>query len=188
VRWATANNSSGISMSGKIALITGASRGLGRSMALHLAGRGVGIVGTFNSHKDEAAATAVEIESKGGLAVMLPLDVGKSEDFPAFAAKVLQTLQMSFNRSDLDYLVNNAGNSAYAPVTRTTEEQFDQLVRVHFKAPLFLTQALLPMIIDGGRILNVSSAVTQKVSPGLGVYGAVKGAIEVLTLYLAKEC
>jgi NAD(P)-dependent dehydrogenase (short-subunit alcohol dehydrogenase family) len=174
-------------MSSKIALITGANRGLGRSMALHLARRGVGIVGTFNSHPDEAHAAAAEIEAEGGIATMLQLDVGKSEAFPAFAATVLQTLQARFDRSDFDYLVNNAGNSAYAPVTKTTEEQFDQLVRVQFKAPLFLTQALLPMIIDGGRILNVSSAVTQKVTPGLGVYGAMKGAVEVLTLYLAKE-
>jgi NAD(P)-dependent dehydrogenase (short-subunit alcohol dehydrogenase family) len=96
----------------------------------------------FNSHQDEADATAAEIKAKGGIVTMLQLDVGNCEDFPAFAAKVLQTFQARFDRSDFDYLVNNAGNSAYAPVTKTTEEQFDQLVRVQFKAPLFLIQAL----------------------------------------------
>lgn len=175
-------------MSSKIAVITGAGRGLGCSMALHLARRGVGVIGTLRSEKDEDfKSAAAEIEANGGRAAMLRLDVSRTGDFPNFAAELSETLKKTFGRSDFDYLVNNAGNSAYAPVSQTSEEQFDSLIGVHFKGPLFLTQALLPMIADGGRILNVSSGAVHRVSPGLGVYAAMKGAVEVLTSYPAAE-
>jgi|SRR5579872_4062935 len=175
-------------MNTKIAVITGAGRGLGRNMALHLARRGVGIVGTFRSESQGGlASTAAEIEAAGGRAAMLQLDVSRTADFPAFAAQLQKTLEKSFGRSNFDYLVNNAGNSAFAPVSQTTEEQFDSLVAVQFKGPLFLTQALLPMIADGGRILNVSSGAAHTVSHGLGAYAANKGAVEILTRYLATE-
>jgi len=175
-------------MSSKIAVITGAGRGLGRSMALHLARRGVGVIGTLRSENDDdLKSAAAEIEANGGRAATVRLDVSRTADFPKFAADLSQTLEKTFGRSDFDYLVNNAGNSAYAPVSKTTEEQFDSLMSVQFKGPLFLTQALLPMIANGGRILNVSSGVVHGVTPGLGVYAAMKGAIEVLTRYLAAE-
>lgn len=157
-------------------------------MALHLARRWVGVIGTLRSEKDEdVKSAAAEIEANGGRAAMLRLDVSRTADFPKFAAELSETLKKTFGRSDFDYLVNNAGNSAYAPVSQTSEEQFDSLIGVHFKGPLFLTQALLPMIADGGCILNVSSGAVHRVSPGLGVYAAMKGAVEVLTSYLAAE-
>jgi NAD(P)-dependent dehydrogenase (short-subunit alcohol dehydrogenase family) len=175
-------------MDNKIAVITGAGRGLGHSMALHLARQGVGIVGTFRNESDDGfKSTGAEIEASAGRVAMLRLDVSRTADFPEFAAELSKTLKTTFGRSDFDYLVNNAGNSAFAPVFQTSEEQFDSLVAVQFKGPLFLTQALLPMIADGGRILNVSSGAVHTVSPGLGVYAANKGAVEVLTRYLATE-
>jgi NAD(P)-dependent dehydrogenase (short-subunit alcohol dehydrogenase family) len=135
-------------------------------MALHLARRWVGVIGTLRSEKDEdVKSAAAEIEANGGRAAMLRLDVSRTADFPKFAAELSETLKKTFGRSDFDYLVNNAGNSAYAPVSQTSEEQFDSLIGVHFKGPLFLTQALLPMIADGGCILNVSSGAVHRVSP-----------------------
>ena len=179
-------------MGSKIAVVTGAGRGLGRSMALHLARRGVGVVGTFRSENDDGfKSAAAEIEANGGRVAMLrldvSLDVSLTADFPRFAAELSETLKKTFGRSDFDYVANNAGNSAFAPVFQTSEEEFDSLIGVQFKGTLFLTQALLPMIADGGRILNVSSGTVHTVSPGLGVYAATKGAIEVLTRYLAAE-
>ena len=175
-------------MNTKIAIITGAGRGLGRNMAVHLARRGVGIVGTFRGGSEGSPdSTAAEIEAAGGRVAMLQLDVSRTADFQAFAEQLQKTLETTFGRSNFDYLVNNAGNSAFAPVSQTTEEQFDSLVAVQFKGPLFLTQTLLPMIADGGRILNVSSGAVHTVSAGLGVYAANKGAVEVLTRYLATE-
>jgi NAD(P)-dependent dehydrogenase (short-subunit alcohol dehydrogenase family) len=175
-------------MGSKIAVVTGAGRGLGRSMALHLSRRGVGVVGTFRSENDDGfKSAAAEIEANGGRVAMLRLDVSLAADFRRFAAELSETLKKTFGRSDFDYLVNNAGNSAFAPVIQTSEEEFDFLIGVQFKGTLFLTQALLPMIADGGRILNVSSGTVHTVSPGLGVYAATKGAIEVLTRYLAAE-
>jgi NAD(P)-dependent dehydrogenase (short-subunit alcohol dehydrogenase family) len=136
-------------MGSKIAVATGAGRGLGRSMALHLARRGVGVVGTFRSENDDGfKSAAVEIEAKGGRVAMLRLDASLTADFPRFAAELSETLKKTFGRSDFDYLVNNAGNSAFALVIQTSEEEFDSLIGVQFKGTLFLTQALLPMIAD----------------------------------------
>ena len=174
-------------MTDKVAVITGASRGLGRSMAIHLARRGVGVIGTYRSHEDEATAVVAEIEGAGGRAAMLPLDVGQSAGFPAFVASVSALLASTFDRHDFDYLVNNAGIGGYAPFAGTTEAQFDELVRVQLKAPLFLSQALLPTIADGGRILNVSSGAAHYVVPGFAAYAAMKSGVEVLTRYMAKE-
>ena len=174
-------------MTDEVAVITGASRGLGRSTAFHLAKRGVCVIGTYHSHAVEAEAVVTEVTAAGGHAAMLPLDVGQSADFPAFAARVSALLASTFNRHDFDYLVNNAGIGAYAPFANTTEAQFDELVRVQLKAPLFLTQALLPIIADGGRILNVSSGAAHYVVPGFAAYAAMKGGVEVLTRYMAKE-
>jgi NAD(P)-dependent dehydrogenase (short-subunit alcohol dehydrogenase family) len=174
-------------MSGRIALITGASRGLGRSIALHLARGGTHVIGTYLSRRADADAVVAEIEAGGGKAVMLPLDVGDSAAFPAFAATVGDALRASFGRDQFDVLVNNAGAGIHAPFATTTEAQFDELFRIHVKAPFFLTQALLPRLADGGRILNVSTGLARFTSPGYAAYASAKGAVEVLTRYMAKE-
>ncbi|WP_261564444.1 SDR family NAD(P)-dependent oxidoreductase [Frankia gtarii] len=170
----------------RIALITGASRGLGRSMATHLARAGVGVIGTYNNRKDEADRLVVELEGQGVPAAALQLDVGNSADFARFAADVRTTLA-GLGAERLDYLVNNAGVGLDAPYTETTEEQFDELFRIHIKAPFFLTQTLLPLLADGGRILNISSVLARITRPGASVYAAAKGALEVLTRYQAQE-
>lgn len=174
-------------MTDKIAIITGASRGLGRSMALHLAAQGVGIVGTYRTGHAEAAALKQEIEAKGGKAAMIALDVTDIASFPAFRDTVARTLREAFGRERFDHLVNNAGIGLGASFTETTEEQFDALVNTHLRAPIFLTQKLLPMMEDGGRILNVSSGFVRFTIPGYSVYAAMKGAIEVLTRFMAVE-
>jgi NAD(P)-dependent dehydrogenase (short-subunit alcohol dehydrogenase family) len=174
-------------MTDKIALITGASRGLGRSMALHLAERGVGIIGTFRTGAAEADALKQEIQAKGGKAEMIALDVTKSASFAAFSEQVAQTLHDGFGRERFDHLVNNAGVGIRANFTETTEEQFDTLVAMHLRAPVFLTQKLLPIIEDGGRILNVSSGFVRFTTPGFSIYAAMKGALDVLTRFMAVE-
>lgn len=174
-------------MSEKIALITGGSRGLGQNAALKLAQKGINIILTWHSKEQEAQAVVAQIQALGARAVALQLDVGDSSRFDAFAGRVRQTLQEVWQRDSFDYLFNNAGTGLYTPFADTTEAQFDQLVNVHFKGPFFLTQKLLPLIADGGRILNVSSGLARFTLPGSGAYAAVKGAMEVLTRYQAKE-
>jgi NAD(P)-dependent dehydrogenase (short-subunit alcohol dehydrogenase family) len=171
-----------------IALITGASRGLGRSMAEHLAAKGVDILFTYRSRKDEADALIAHLAAQGRKAYGLQLDTGVVASFPAFVAEVKTALATQFGRSDFDYLINNAGiGGAHAPLSETTEAQFDELMNIHFKGVLFLTQGLLPLIKDGGRILNVSTGLARFTLPGYGAYAAMKGAIEVMSRYLAKE-
>lgn len=174
-------------MSTRVAIITGASRGLGRSMALHLAEQGVGVIGTYRSRRDEAESVVGEIEHRGSRASMLQLDVGDSETFAGFADRIGEVLRETFDRQDFDFLVNNAGGGLYAPFAETPEAGFDELVKIHLKAPLFLTQALLPMIVEGGRILNVSSGLARFTLPGFAAYAAAKGGVEVLTRYMAQE-
>ena len=174
-------------MSEKIALITGGSRGLGQNAALKLAEKGIDIILTWHSKEQEAQAVVTKIQALGARAVALQLDVGDSSSFDAFAGRVRETLQKVWQRDSFDYLFNNAGTGLYTPFADTTEAQFDHLVNVHFKGPFFLTQKLLPLITDGGRILNVSSGLARFTLPGSGAYAAVKGAMEVLTRYQAKE-
>jgi NAD(P)-dependent dehydrogenase (short-subunit alcohol dehydrogenase family) len=170
-----------------IALITGGSRGLGRDAALKLAARGVDVVITYRSKRAEADDVVAQITKLGRRAVALPLDVAVSSSFPAFAQTLRATLKQHWQREKLDYLVNNAGIGTYALIAETTEAQFDELMKVHLKGPFFLTQALLPLIADGGRILNISSGLTRFSFPGYGAYAAMKGGVEVLTRYMAKE-
>ncbi|WP_430292788.1 SDR family NAD(P)-dependent oxidoreductase [Pseudomonas sp. B1-22] len=174
-------------MTRKIALITGASRGLGRNAALHLAAAGIDIIGTYRSQADEARAVVAEIEKHGGRALMLPLDVADSASFDAFAQQVRDGLRSTFGRERFDFLLNNAGIGIHAAFAETTEAQFDQLLNIQLKGPFFLTQKLLPLIEDGGRILNVSTGLTRFALPGYAAYAAMKGAMEVLTKYQAKE-
>jgi len=171
----------------RVALITGGSRGLGRNAALHLARDDVDIVLTYRSRGDEAQSAVREVEALGQRAVALQLDVGQSGSFAEFAARLKQVLQTVWGRGQIDILINNAGMGGYASFAETTEAEFDDLMAVHFKGPFFLTQALLPLIADGGRILNVSSGLARFALPGHAAYAAMKGAVEVLTRYLARE-
>ncbi|HKO48915.1 MAG TPA: SDR family oxidoreductase [Polyangiaceae bacterium] len=170
-----------------VALITGGSRGLGKSMALHLAERGVDSIITYRSGAKEAKAVVTEIVSKGRKAAMLPLDAGDSSSFVAFAEALRAELNQTWQRANFDFLINNAGIGVHASFAQTSEAQFDELMRIHLKGPFFLTQTLLPLIADGGRILNVSSGLARFTFPGYAAYSAMKGGIEVLTRYLAKE-
>ena len=170
-----------------IALVTGASRGLGRSTALHLAARGVDVILTYHSNATEAQAVVGQIEALGRRAVALQLDVGHSQSFAAFADALKTALAQGWQRERFDYLVNNAGVGLYAPFAAATEAQFDTLMNVHLKGPFFLTQRLLPLLGDGGRIVNVSSGLTRFSLPGYAAYATMKGGVEVLTRYLAKE-
>jgi len=174
-------------MTRKIALITGASRGLGRNAAEHLAARGIDIIGTYHSKADEAQQVAKALEAAGAKAAMLQLDVGDCSSFASFAERLGTTLQQCFGRERFDFLVNNAGIGLNVPFSETTEAQFDQLLNIQLKGPFFLTQRLLPLLVEGGRIVNVSSGLARFALPGYAAYAAMKGAMEVLTRYQAKE-
>lgn len=174
-------------MNTSIALITGASRGLGKSTALKLAGNGVDMVLTYRESANEAQQLVRQIEALGQRAVALPLDVADSETFAAFAGQVRQVLRDVWQRETFDHLVNNAGIGVHAAFDQTSEAQFDALMNVHLKGSFFLTQAMLPLIADGGRIVNVSTGLTRFSLPGYAAYAAMKGGVEVLTRYLAKE-
>jgi NAD(P)-dependent dehydrogenase (short-subunit alcohol dehydrogenase family) len=171
----------------KIAIVTGGSRGLGKNAALQLAAKGVDIILTYHSKQAEADATVEQIKTSGRKAVALQLDVGDSKSFSAFAQAVKAALQKTWQRDRFDFLVNNAGIGTHATFAETTEEQFDQLVNIQFKGVFFLTQKLLPLINDGGRIVNISSGLTRFALPGYAAYASMKGAIETLTKYQAKE-
>jgi NAD(P)-dependent dehydrogenase (short-subunit alcohol dehydrogenase family) len=173
-------------MTDKIAIITGGSRGLGRNTAVHLAQRGVDVIFTFRTNENEAESLIREVEAMGRKAASFALDTGEVRAFDGFVADIRKTLQ-AWGRDRFDYLVNNAGNSQHINIDQVTEADFDAVVNVHFKGVFFLTQKLLPMINDGGRIVNISSGLTRASFPGSSVYGAAKGAVEVLTRYLAKE-
>ncbi|MEN5060883.1 SDR family oxidoreductase [Luteimonas sp. TWI1416] len=171
----------------RITLITGASRGLGRNTALAVARAGGDVVLTYRSGEADAQSVVAEIEALGRKARAFPLDVGDAASFPAFADVLRTALRETWQRETVDHLVNNAGHGDTAPFGETTQAQFDRLVDVHFKGAFFLTQTLLPLIADGGRIVNLSSGLTRFAFPGYAAYAAAKGAVEVLSRYLAKE-
>lgn len=173
-------------MTNRIAIITGASRGIGRNTAINLARRGVDIIFTYRSNKTEADSLVRELEAMERKATSFRLDTGDVRAFDGFVAEARKTLQV-WGRDRFDYLVNNAGNSLHAGFAETTEAQFDEIVNVHFKGVYFLTQKLLPLMKDGGRIVNISSGLARFAIHGSSAYGAAKGAIEVLTRYMAKE-
>ena len=170
-----------------IALVTGASRGLGRSTALKLAAGGTDIVLTYLSNAEQAQAVVGQVEALGRRAVALQLDVADSKTFAAFAASLKTALVQVWQRERFDYQVNNAGTGVHAAFDATTEAQFDAMVNIHLKGTFFLTQHLLPLINDGGRIVNISSGLTRFSLPGYSAYAAMKGGVEVLTRYWAKE-
>lgn len=169
-----------------VTLITGGSRGLGRNAATHLARAGHDLILTYRSQSAEAEAVAAELQALGRRVAVLPLDVADSGSFAAFAARVREVLA-GWGRQQFEHLVNNAGTGLHVPFAQTTEAQLDEMYRIHFKGPYLLTQALLPLIADGGRILNISSGLARFSVPGTSAYGSMKGAVEVLTRYLARE-
>ncbi|HDU5895925.1 TPA: SDR family oxidoreductase [Klebsiella quasipneumoniae subsp. quasipneumoniae] len=174
-------------MTQRIALVTGGSRGLGKNAVLKLAGKGTDILLTYHSNRQAALEVVAEIEQKGVKAAALALNVGDPSTFDAFASEVAQVLAQKWGRTTFDYLLNNAGIGLNVPFAETSEAQFDELMNIQFKGPFFLTQRLLPLLQDGGRILNVSSGLARFALPGYAAYAAMKGAMEVLTRYQAKE-
>ncbi|RYD15687.1 MAG: SDR family oxidoreductase [Lysobacteraceae bacterium] len=170
-----------------ITLVTGASRGLGRSTVLAVAREGGDVVLTYRSQADEAQSVVADIVALGRKAVALQLDTGAVSTFPAFVERLRVALRDTWQRERFDHLVNNAGHGDVAPIAATTEQQFDRLVDVHFKGVFFLTQALLPLLDDGGRIVNLSTGLTRFAYPGYAAYAAAKAAVETLTVYMAKE-
>lgn len=171
----------------KIAIVTGGSRGLGRNTALALAKKGIDVILTYNSKKADADAVVREIEKLGRKAQALQLDVSKAESFSVFTSEVKEVLKTKWQKENFNFLVNNAGVGIHASFTETTEAQFDELFRIHLKAPFFLTQKLLPLMSDGGRIVNISTGLARFSFPGYAAYASMKGGIEVLTRYMAKE-
>lgn len=170
-----------------IAIVTGGSRGIGAATALACAHRGMSVILTYNSNPDSAAGVVDRITTAGATAVALELDVADTASFPAFATAVGAALQDNWGRTSFDYLVNNAGYGLYNPIATVTEAQFDGLFNVHLKGPFFLTQALLPLMVDGGHIVNLTSATTRVATAGVAPYASFKGGLEVLTRYMAKE-
>ncbi|WP_434221219.1 SDR family NAD(P)-dependent oxidoreductase [Mesorhizobium caraganae] len=171
----------------KIALITGGSRGLGRNTAENLARKGVDVVITYHSQADAAQTVVAEIEAEGGKAVALQLDTSATATFDGFAARLKDALRDIWGRDSFDFLVNNAGTGFHKPIAETSEEDFDALVAIHLKGVFFLTQKLLPLIADGGRIINLSSGLARFAMAGTAAYAMMKGGIEVFTRSLAKE-
>ncbi len=171
----------------KIALVTGGSRGLGKDMAISIAGKGIDLVITYKNNESDAAITVKEIESLGQKAVALQLDMSDFSSLGSFVQHVSAVLASNWNTNKFDFLINNAGMGATVPFLEVTEELFNNFLNVHYKGIYFLTQKLVPFMNEGGRIINISSGTTRFSNPGYSVYASMKGAIEVFTKYLAKE-
>jgi NAD(P)-dependent dehydrogenase (short-subunit alcohol dehydrogenase family) len=173
----------------KIAVVTGGSSGIGKHAALRIAARGAGVVLSYHSHPEGAEETVATIEDRGGTAVAMQLDVGDSGEFDDFAQRVAAEISDRWQRTSFDYLVNNAGFGQMSMFVDTTEELYDRFQRVILKGPYFLTQKLLPLLADGGAIVNTTSnsALPTGLEPGYSAYASMKGGLTVLTRYLAKE-
>jgi NAD(P)-dependent dehydrogenase (short-subunit alcohol dehydrogenase family) len=171
----------------KIALVTGGSRGLGRNSAIALSLKGIDVIVTYHTRKEEAESVVKEIEGNGQKAAALQLDAGDVSSFESFESQLSNVLKEKWNQEHFDFLINNAGFGLHASLANTTEEQFDSLMNVHFKGVFFLTQKLISRIADNGRIVNISTGLTRFALEGAGAYAAMKGAIEILTKYMAKE-
>lgn len=174
-------------MTQKIGLITGGSRGLGKNTALAMAAQGIDVVLTYHSQRIAAEAVVAEIVAMGRKAAALQLDVADAASFTAFSAQFSQLLKTHWQVGHFDYLINNAGTGIHAPFAETTEAQFDAMVNIHLKSVFFLTQKLLPLLNNGGRIVNISSGLARFALPGYSAYAAMKGGVEVLTRFMAKE-
>lgn len=174
-------------MTQKIGIVTGGSRGLGKSTALAMAAQGVDVILTYHSQKDSAEAVVAEIVAMGRKAVALKLDVTDASHFTDFASQVSQALTTHWQQNRFDFLVNNAGGGAWASFAETTELMFDEMVNLNLKSVFFLTQKLLPLLNDGSRIVNISSGLARFALPGYIAYATMKGGVEVLTRFMAKE-
>lgn len=170
-----------------IALVTGGSRGLGKNSALKIAQKGLDVIITYRSNKEEAEAVVNEIKAMGRNAAAFQLDTKDLKSFDAFVKDVTDHLQENTGSTHIDYLINNAGTALYSPITEVTEEQLDDVVDIHFKGVFFLTQKFLPFINDGGGIINISSGLARFATPGSSIYGSIKAGVEMLTKYMAKE-
>jgi NAD(P)-dependent dehydrogenase (short-subunit alcohol dehydrogenase family) len=171
----------------KIALVTGGSRGLGKNMALSLANAGIDVILTYNDKQDDALAVVKEIIGLGQQAVALQLNTGEINGFKLFFEGLASALKNTFNTENIDFLINNAGIGIYSTFAETSEESLDLLINIHFKGVFLLTQNALSLMNDGGAIINISTGLTRFTSPGYSAYASVKGAMETLTLYQAKE-
>ncbi|MCU7613888.1 SDR family oxidoreductase [Chryseobacterium sp. GMJ5] len=171
----------------KVALITGGSRGLGRNSALKIAGKGLDVIITYHSNKEEAENVVNEIKAMGRKALALQLDTRDVKSFDRFVKNVSDHLQENTGSPNIDYLINNAGTALYSPITETTEDQVDEMFNIHFKGVFFLTQKFLPFMNNGGGIINISSGLARFALPGSSVYGSMKAGVEMLTKYMAKE-
>jgi NAD(P)-dependent dehydrogenase (short-subunit alcohol dehydrogenase family) len=171
----------------KIAIVTGGSRGLGRDMALSLAKKGNDVIITYNSNSEAANEVVSAIEELGQKAAAIKLNTGDTKSFDAFYIEVKAALRETFGKDNFDFLINNAGVALYQPFESTTEEQLEEIFTIHYKGVFFLTQKALPLINDGGRIVNISSGLARISFPGTSAYGSIKGAVETLTRYMAKE-
>jgi len=176
-----------MSKKNKTALVTGGSRGLGKNMSIALAKKGIDVILTYNSNQESANEVVSEIQSLGQKAAAFQLDTSKVKSFDNFIGQITEYLQEQTGSTNFDFLINNAGTGLYAPVADVTEEKLDEIVNIHYKGVFFLTQKALPFMNDGGAIINISSGLTRIIYPGSSVYGSMKGAIEILTRYLAKE-
>ncbi len=171
----------------KIALITGGSRGLGKDMAFRLAEKQIDVIVTYHTKEQEANNVVAAIEKQGGKAAALRLNVEETKSFDPFFEELSAVLKDKFDTNHFDYLINNAGIGIHKMFTDTTEEEFDRLLNIQFKGVFFLTQKALPLMNNGGRIINVSTGLARFSLPGYSAYASMKGAVETLTKYLAKE-
>ncbi|UOV00127.1 SDR family oxidoreductase [Chryseobacterium daecheongense] len=171
----------------KIALVTGGSRGLGKNSALKIAEKGLDVIITYKNSKEEADAVVKEIQSMGRKAIAFQLDTTDTKSFDAFVQHVTDHLKENTGSPNIDFLINNAGTALYSPIMETTEEKMDEMFNIHFKGVFFLSQKLLPLMNDGGGIINISSGLARFALPGSSVYGSMKSAVEMLTKYMAKE-
>ena len=171
----------------KVILITGGSTGIGASTAIECAAKGMGVILTWHRHPEAADEVVRQIDAAGGKAVAMQLDVSRTQTFAAFRTQLAAVLEDFWQRRDFDVLINNAGFGLFNPIETVTENEFDNLFNVHLKGPFFLTQTLLPLLTDGGHIVNVTSATTRVTTSGVAPYAAFKGGLEVLTRYMAKE-
>jgi NAD(P)-dependent dehydrogenase (short-subunit alcohol dehydrogenase family) len=174
-------------MSAKIALVTGGSRGLGKDMAINIAKKGMDVILTWRNNEEQAKQVVAEIEALGHHAAALHLDMSDFKSLDSFIQNVTALLKAKWDTGHFDFLINNAGMGATVPFTQVTEELFNEFLNVHFKGVYFLTQKSLPILNDGGRIINISTGTTRFSNPGYSVYASMKGAVEVFTKYLAKE-